>query len=832
MRRDIAIIAGITVLVVVLVLALGPHLSSVQKGTPERANSVGISPAEVPWSPSEAEGSSPAIPTDLEGKGFVRVAPVDSVTGHVVSNARCFLSSPYGDNFIDGSVKWLAETGQIEARVRPGKYRVRLVCVDHALWRSDPVDVIAGQCTDLGQVSLVPVVPVTFNPRAGSWPRGEISLVRIWPLPEPWEDSRIDARMAVNVPLQPGQYIGQVRRRLADPYTFVLEGQQAPEYGYDPTMRFDVGVDTREMEIALENEGGTLELEVRVRNQQGQIPRPAWVWAESIDPLFGTQIVAAAKSNHAGVATLRRLKPGMFKLHAGRSALASDTPGAQLSGVELSNAGHEPVDMVVREYAWDGEETLQTRGRLELTVLKHGAPVEGARLLRESRPLYERGRGGWYGPTSGADGRIVIPDTPVCEEWFELNYPTCRHFRFDVLPGETTVGEIELCPEGTAVVHGNLDSVDKKLIWAFLHTQGDDAVNIQLRSSSEGEFTVWDVPVGNHLVSITYDDYEDFELPLEVLSPGEVTWSISLAAQDVTVELPDKIRNNGEYEVELLFGEHLEYRDVRYRDSDWTETQMKLLDVLPGIYRVEFRSRTVIWRSEVFTVTGAPVTVSQWVRLTPKDWFRKEDERPAPTRHIRIEPVIPVGAVAPWLNNLKVEYRTDLMAGDYLDKWVRAGDYSSTLDFELEISPESQWLDMRIAGCSSIRVDLTSTKFSRQSKYDPEILAIEPKLGAPSRLILLDLPPPDQFATESLWRLRYRYDDRAWAGVDLLPDAAIRDRSRLIMRNGLPSLWLSELPTGVTTLELQLAGFETTAVDLQPAIAGYRELTCKPKQKN
>jgi hypothetical protein len=619
-------------------------------------------------------------------------------------------------------------------------------------------------------------------------------------------------------------YVGRVCTAQPGPYALLETGEQMPDYAYERTFRFEVAADsTGELAVSIDENPGSLDVRVGVRNLNGEVPRPTWVWAESQDPLFGTQVVAAAKTDEHGTAVLKGLRPGTLTLYAGREEYASTTEGAKLHGLRLPFEDGATIEMIVREYAWDGTETLQRQGRLEITVKNCDLPVEGARLWRESRPESERGRGGWLGPTSGADGKIVFDELWTGEYWFETNHQTCRHFRFDVLPGETTTGMIELCPEGTSVLRGQLDSAGKDLRWAVLHVHADPEVHLPLTVSESGEFTVWDVPPGHHRISVAYDSDQgpgNARLPLDVAEQRETEWHVALASQLVTVDPPAGIERSDKVHVTLKTphstvydaGEYPAYRNTR---------EIELLGVYPGTYQVELRAKNKLWVSGEFSVVDSPITVSDW----------KIQEEPAPPSAaqelVRLKVGIPEG-LPPWSHQLRGH--VVVWTGD--EPWDSESiDPASTHQpMTATFQAKSRAIEVKIPGCTVFRME-------RPKDGWPEELSITPET-APSRMICFALPDSGRVHAASLWSTVFRLNGGAWLTIpdpprrsEIRPDDPVTANiTRLVSRSGMPAIWLPNLESG-RTVEIRVPGFEEISVDLNPGDTGYRELICELKPK-
>ncbi|MCA8936600.1 MAG: hypothetical protein KDB68_10420 [Planctomycetes bacterium] len=826
MRREIITILIMTALVVTAVAVLGPRMTSLSSGTPERAESIPLSPK--PEIKGQAQDRPEHQPQPVRSKdGVIRVTPIDEVTGERIPGVYAAVTAIFDDSSLLESTRGASADQALELIVQSGQIRLSLSVFSHLEWRSDPLQLESGQVLDLGRVSLTPLVPITLkNPDAKDWSISSVDVVRTWPLPSALEAASIGQSVSVHagqiaLRLPPGKYRGRIPSVRGSPYSYADEGRLPVSFDYSRTFRFEVKVGDEDVVVSFDEDMPEQSVVCSVRNMDGEVPRPVWVWAISKDALFGDEVVAAALSDEAGAALLRGLRPGRVAIVAGREEYARETDSGSMRSLKLvPDAETAPQTLAVREYAWDGTTTDQSVGRLEVVVTDRGRPVEGARLYRQSRHGNERQRGGWVGPHSDAEGRIVLEAARTGDYWFDVSLATCREFFFKVKPGGTMKGQIEVHPEGTTSVSGTLIKGENASVWANLELERTGHQHIPqlipLRLSNDGSFQLRDVPPGSHRVAVWFgEENTRAYFPLKVAGEDEHRWTGSLKSYPVTVSVPAGKEHliKPEYSLHLVERGGVEHE---LKSIVWDNSQAKISEVWPGIYRLEFRSHESSWISDEFTVSDAAVRVTEWKEAASPSW-------PSPDRRlVQLLTSVESERLPPWLN--KLEAWVHAGNGGQESYWakIHPGErqehhtWTELSADSLEI--ESDWFE-------TIRVPLDSES-EVSAKPDEIQIALKPKYK--SLLIYLESGVSLDAKAAQLWETKFRTDDGAWryvTGPSRESDSQGRS-SMLISRDGRPALFVPDVARDAETLEIVVPGFKPVTLRVAATQTGYHELEC------
>ncbi|MCB9896291.1 MAG: hypothetical protein H6839_17815 [Planctomycetes bacterium] len=836
MRRDISIIAGITVLVVVLVLILGPSFMGRVDTDPRPANVSGKKTLGPPSKPVPSGGVPEPVPSTSD-EGTIRLRAIDAVTGEVLQDAKATVSNLYSDSIVVG--EWHSGvTDDIRLTTSVRVSCVRVYANSHLMARVAPVEVRPGQLCDLGDVALTPIYPVTLWPGDDTSFGRKIRVTRVWPPPSLGTDQPIELEKAllegVQLELVPGSYqCSLLPTRLPD--LDAPEGDTAPELGFDEAFRFEVVDQPLFLKPIFERAVGTKTIDVQLRNLDGAVPRPSWVWVVAHRPPLRDLVVVAHLTDENGHAALEGLLPGEYTVVAGREEFAAETLRA-IAHVDVSpDDANLSVDLSIREYAFDGQRTLQSMGGLQVSVTLQGKPAPEVAILDLDATRWYEDAGAVLAKTD-ASGRATLTATKTGIRRLRFGRQSLRVFDVIVRPGELAQLDVELCPSGTSIVRGTLDLARRRIEYLHARTGVDEEPVVQLSVDDESKFVVLDAPVGSLQLETMIDRGHIIDFTIKVPEQPETEWSSALDRQAVEAELPEGVDDTDRLGLDLRSppdGNWWCYESLEVSNLEASKEAVKLIELRAGFFQLRLRRGTDVWTSDAFVVLNSAVRIVNWAHAE----LPVESDRPVvdESQIVEVRFQLPLSAVPPWTEGLRVYSRPKAADNEFRDRpsWVRSAAGAFGISTFASTRATSLWF--HVESMQPEEVDLVpqppNDGGTRITQLDKEL-----RPATKSRLIQLQCGDGASEPITALWNMRLLFSSSGSVqelGVATRNDTLTRREIRrpaadaqLVRWQGKPALWLPDLQDNQGSLRLRVPGFAYAELDLKPDTAGYLELIC------
>lgn len=468
MRRELAVILGITALVVALVLLLGPLLSDVRPTSRKPADSIPLPPLKTERSAPEP-GQPQALPP-------LRVEVLNAFTGrHIERDAAVDLS------LSDGT--WLDQMrGRFDGEPigftepplgQPLLLRVRLPgYVDGA---AGPI-VLAPGLPTVVRVALQPLYRVDVAPRM---PEGDkLHAVRVfsttpptWPETRPYSEWRAPVGGSAGFMLPPGRYWCQVpgsspsqhpdyRERGAWMNLSQLDDRPglallAPNYLFE----FEVKDGPLNLAPEVVWPSGALMFSGRLVNAEQQPQPRRRMLAIRCGPGPFRELSAIAFTDDDGRFVMSGLLPGDYRIAEMRGDYSDGEEAVWLGQLK---DGEPPPDVLLATGRKETSIDEPTTGSVAIRMLRNGEPISGARL-EFNAPKATRG---WWQSVRGVDGSDALTDAagwihlmnvPAGEYVLRGKAPRSLHsMRVTVEAGKHGSCDYELAPKGSATLTGYL----------------------------------------------------------------------------------------------------------------------------------------------------------------------------------------------------------------------------------------------------------------------------------------------------------------------------------------------------------------------------------------
>ncbi|MCG3183851.1 MAG: hypothetical protein ICCCNLDF_01960 [Planctomycetes bacterium] len=468
MRRELAVIIGITALVVALVLLLGPQLTRVETGSPKPADSIPLPPLK-----SERPTPEPDQPQDLQP---LRVEVLDAVTGRQIER-----DTAIDLTHLDGT--WLDQMrgrfdgepiGFTEPPIgRPLLLRLRLPgYVDAA---AGPI-VLAPGVPMVTRVKLLPLYRIDIVPRL---PEGDkLYAVRVfsvtpptWPETRPYSEWRAPVGGSAGFMLPPGRYWCQLPRHNPTVHTDYEDRgnwtttdwlSKTPGYPITwPNFLFEFEVKDAPLTLAPEVAWpkGELMISGRLVNAKQQPQPRRRVLAIRMGPGCMREVAGSARTDEDGRFLLNGLLPGDYRI-AEQEGEYNDGEEAVWLG-RLKEGEPPPEVLLVTGRVQKAVDEPKT-GSIAIRMLRNGEPIAGAKLEYRAP---KAPRGWWQSVRNedGSDGRsdaagwIHLLNVPAGEYLLRGKAPRSLYsMDVTVEAGNRNSCDYELAPKGSASLSGYL----------------------------------------------------------------------------------------------------------------------------------------------------------------------------------------------------------------------------------------------------------------------------------------------------------------------------------------------------------------------------------------
>ncbi|MCG3183850.1 MAG: hypothetical protein ICCCNLDF_01959 [Planctomycetes bacterium] len=607
MRRELAVIIGITALVVALVLLLGPQLTRVETGAPKPADSIPLPPLK-----SERPTPEPDQPQDLQP---LRVEVLDAVTGrHIERDTAVDLS------LLDGT--WLD--------VRRGKTDGLPLTFDSAppgqplalrLRRAGYVDtfvgpvVVAPETSQLIRAKMSPRYRVTIRPELPEYPTTH--SIRIVPEGLPiWSDLESHG---LRVPLEhgeahvllvPGKYHAAVtepsqwpppKREVAAwsvPGGLISETASRPGSPYDdpvlePFSEFSFEVKDGPLVLTPSNArpGGKQQLLGSLVAANGDpLPRER-VWAVRCGPGPLRILAGVATTDEHGRFRFDGLSPAVY--HVLPDARVPHNGPDSLKLVDLRDGS--PAEQVKLVASPAPEE--ERWGSARIRVLRQGRPVAGATIVEQgigTLQSYSSTHPHTFASVTDADGWILLDELRHDEYVLSTIPYSMRWFELKVRKGRTTTAELELEPAGTGTLKSRVDIEESRCRSIRIMKDGlewDPRGVFEVNGAVEYE--ICGVPAGASNVYVTDEDGFEYHYRVEIQS-GE---SFELHRTERTANVTGSFPYTGFWRE----GSSLEFGDGVWSRREWNHS-----GPAERHWRDEFRLERVPRRRFPLLARGAP----------------------------------------------------------------------------------------------------------------------------------------------------------------------------------------------------------------------------------
>lgn len=615
MRRELAVIIGITALVVALVLLLGPQLTRVETGSPKPADSIPLPPLK-----SERPTPEPDQPQDLPP---LRVEVLDAVTGRQIER-----DTAIDLTHLDGT--WLDQMrgrfdgepiGFTEPPIgRPLLLRLRLPgYVDAA---AGPI-VLAPGVPMVTRVKLLPLYRIDIVPRL---PEGDkFYAVRVfsvtpptWPETRPYSEWRAPVGGSAGFMLPPGRYWCQLPRHNPTAHTDYEDRgnwtttdwlSKTPGYPITwPNFLFEFEVKDAPLTLAPEVAWpkGELMISGRLVNAKQQPQPRRRVLAIRMGPGCMREVAGSARTDEDGRFLLNGLLPGDYRI-AEQEGEYNDGEEAVWLG-RLKEAEPPPEVLLVTGRNSDSNESPAhgtneedpAHGSAEVRILRRGEPVPGARLLLEGFGTADRywmmDRGPQVLWTADDHGVVQLGLMEPRSYVLRTSVPqTLQLFALEIVSGTHSQLEFEIAPEGTAELTGFIRFDGAEMLRCELDVLDVSGRRFFPNLGDNGTFEVFGIPPGKYrLHAIDTDRYEyHYEFELEFKADERLRFEWTEPSASVSGALP--------YPGFWKKGAVVEYHDaLDDRLSDWSFSHYPPLEWEEGlnIRRVPRRKFTLVARSD------------------------------------------------------------------------------------------------------------------------------------------------------------------------------------------------------------------------------------------